>query len=112
MPQCVGTHGVPHAPLQATMNAAMMAEAIGRLKAKPPSWIGLSKKSPTVAPSGRVRMKAAQNRPTYLTFAKRREVWRSTQAKQSGQATYTEDRRNGAIFAGAQAFAGKPVRNN
>ena len=36
----------------------------GRLNANPPSWIGLSSKSPTVAPSGRVRMKAAQNSST------------------------------------------------
>ena len=46
------------------MNAAITAEAIGRLKARPPSLNGLSRKSPTVAPSGRVRMKAAQNRNT------------------------------------------------
>jgi hypothetical protein len=46
------------------MNAPMIAEAIGRLKFKPPLAIGLSRKSPTVAPSGRVRMNAAQNRNT------------------------------------------------
>ena len=38
--------------------------AIGRLKASPPSLTGLSKKSPSVAPSGRDRMKAAQNKNT------------------------------------------------
>lgn len=31
---------------------------------QPPSAVGLSRKSPTMAPSGRVRMKAAQNRAT------------------------------------------------
>ncbi len=46
------------------MNAAITAEAIGRLNASPPSLTGLSRKSPTVAPSGRDRMKAAQNRNT------------------------------------------------
>ena len=50
------------------MNAAMTAEAIGRLKASPPSLTGLSRKSPTVAPSGRDRMKAAQNRNTRETL--------------------------------------------
>ena len=44
------------------MNTAITAEASGRLKASPPSLTGLSRKSPTVAPSGRVRMNAAQNR--------------------------------------------------
>ena len=42
------------------MNAAMTAEASGRLSASPPSLTGLSRKSPTVAPSGRLKMKAAQ----------------------------------------------------
>ena len=46
------------------MRAAIIAEAIGLLKARPPSSTGLSRKSPTVAPSGRVRMKAAQNSVT------------------------------------------------
>ena len=43
------------------MIAAITAEAIGRLKASPPWSKGLSRKSPKVAPSGRVRMKAPQN---------------------------------------------------
>jgi len=38
----------------------MTAEAIGLLDASPPSATGLSKKSPTVAPRGRVRMNAIQ----------------------------------------------------
>ena len=46
------------------MNTAMTADAIGRLNAMPPSLRGLSRKSPTVAPSGRVRIKAAQNKKT------------------------------------------------
>ena len=44
--------------------AARTADAIGRLKARPPSSRGLSRKSPKVAPSGRVRMNAAQNSRT------------------------------------------------
>jgi hypothetical protein len=46
------------------MSAAITAEAAGRLSARPPWLTGLSRKSPTVAPSGRVRMKAAQNSST------------------------------------------------
>ena len=53
------------------MKAAMIAEAMGRLNAKPPSLTGLSRKSPTVAPSGRVRMKAAQNKKTRETLVKK-----------------------------------------
>src|ERR1700741_5119796 len=47
-----------------TIAARIAAVAKGRLKARPPWFIGLSRKSPTVAPNGRVRMKAAQNRKT------------------------------------------------
>jgi hypothetical protein len=54
--------------MHATINTAMTAEAIGRLNAKPPSLTGLSRKSPTVAPSGRVRIKAAQNKNTRETL--------------------------------------------
>ena len=50
------------------MKAAMTADAIGRLNARPPSFTGLSRKSPTVAPSGRLRMNAAQNNVTRDTF--------------------------------------------
>ena len=46
------------------MNVAITADAMGRLKARPPSLTGLSRKSPTVAPSGLVRIKAAQNKKT------------------------------------------------
>ena len=49
------------------MNAARMADAVKRLRSRPPWGIGLSRKSPTVAPSGRVRMNAAQNSPTRET---------------------------------------------
>ena len=52
------------------MNTAMTAEASGRLSAMPPSLRGLSRKSPTVAPSGRVRMNAAQNKKTRETFVR------------------------------------------
>jgi hypothetical protein len=48
---------------QITM-AAITAEAIGRLRANPPCSRGLSRKSPKVAPSGRVRMNAVQNSRT------------------------------------------------
>ena len=44
--------------MQPTMNTAITAEATGRLSAMPPWFSGLSRKSPTVAPSGRVRMNA------------------------------------------------------
>jgi len=50
--------------MHAIMNTAITADAIGRLKASPPLLTGLSRKSPTVAPSGCDRMKAAQNRNT------------------------------------------------
>ena len=50
--------------MQAMMKTAITAEASGRLSASPPLLTGLSRKSPTVAPSGRVRMKAAQNSST------------------------------------------------
>ena len=53
------------------MNAAMIADAIGRLNANPPSPTGLSRKSPTEAPSGRVRMKAAQNKKTREILVKK-----------------------------------------
>ena len=46
------------------INAAMIPDASGRLKFKPPALTGLSRKSPTVAPNGRVRMNAAQKSNT------------------------------------------------
>ncbi len=50
--------------MQATMNTAMIAEAIGRLTFMPPCATGLPKRSPTVAPSGRVRINVIQNSVT------------------------------------------------
>ena len=50
------------------MKAAMTSDARGRLRLSPPFLMGLSSKSPTVAPSGRVRMNAAQNKSTCDTF--------------------------------------------
>ena len=50
------------------MKVAMTAEAIGRFKARPPSLTGLLRRSPTVAPSGRERIKAAQNKKIRETF--------------------------------------------
>jgi len=47
--------------IQAIISAAMIAAASVLLMSGPPSFKGLSKKSPTVAPSGRVSTKAAQN---------------------------------------------------
>jgi hypothetical protein len=50
------------------MNTAITADASGRLNAGP-SWLtGLSRKSPAVVTSGRVRMKALQNSNTRETF--------------------------------------------
>ncbi len=55
---------------QVTMKAPIAAEASGRLNATPPSLTGLSRKSPTVAPSGRDRMNAAQNKNTRNTLVR------------------------------------------
>ena len=49
-----------------TIATASTSVAIGRLSSRPPFATGLSRKSPTVAPSGRVRMNAAQNKSTRL----------------------------------------------
>ena len=46
--------------------ARAMADAVKRSSARPPSLRGLSRRSPAVAPSGRVRMKADQNSTTRL----------------------------------------------
>ena len=59
--------GVPQGRQGAGMTTASTAEASVRLHSSPPSATGLSRKSPTVAPSGRVRMNAAQNSATWLT---------------------------------------------
>src|ERR1700723_3889766 len=53
---------------QPRIKTAITAEASGRLKSRPPSLTGLSRKSPTVAPSGRGRMNAAQNSVTRDTW--------------------------------------------
>ena len=47
--------------MHTVMNSSSAADAAYRLNARPPASSGLSRKSPTTAPSGRVRMKAAQN---------------------------------------------------
>ena len=55
-------------PLRYDQTQTMMAAAehrrrqMGRLSASPPSLTGLSRKSPKVAPKGRVRMNAIQNK--------------------------------------------------
>jgi len=46
------------------MKAAIRSDVSGRLKERPPRFLGLSRKSPLVAPSGRVGMKAARNNVT------------------------------------------------
>ena len=46
--------------MQAIMKTPMIADAIGRLNANPPSLTGLSRKSPTEAPSGRVPAKVVR----------------------------------------------------
>ena len=48
--------------MHATIARARTADASKRPRASPPLATGLSSKSPMVAPSGRVRMKASQNR--------------------------------------------------
>ena len=50
--------------MQTIIAPAITSEAIGLLQASPPWSSGLSSNSPNVAPSGRVRMKAAQNKVT------------------------------------------------
>ena len=58
------------ATISKTITAMRIAVAVVRLKANPPWSIGLSNRSPSVAPSGRVRMKAAQNKSTRDTLVK------------------------------------------
>ena len=50
--------------MQAIRIAAMTSDAIGLLSSNPPCFNGLSRKSPKVAPIGRVRMNAVQHRRT------------------------------------------------
>jgi len=54
--------------IKTRITTASTTEASGRLIASPPLASGLSRKSPTVAPSGRVRMNAAQKRKTRDAF--------------------------------------------
>src|ERR1700731_1023357 len=54
---------------QPNMKIARTAEASGRLSARPPWSLGLSRKSPTVAPNGRVKINAVQNSVTRETLA-------------------------------------------
>jgi hypothetical protein len=48
--------------MQATMDTRRTADAEKRLSARPAAFTGLSRKSPPTAPSGRVRINAAQKR--------------------------------------------------
>ena len=48
--------------IQATISTTRAAEAEYRLKFKPPLAKGLSRKSPTTAPNGLVRINAAKNK--------------------------------------------------
>lgn len=57
--------------MQPTMKTINKADASGRLKSSPPFGCGLSSRSPTVAPSGLVGMKAAQNRKTREMFVQK-----------------------------------------
>lgn len=56
--------------MQATITNKSAADAVKRLKSKPPFAIGLSRKSPTTAPSGRVKIKADQNKAVLDTLVK------------------------------------------
>ncbi len=47
--------------MQPAMKTSSRADAAKRLRSRPPALTGLSRKSPTTAPSGRVSTKAAQN---------------------------------------------------
>ena len=53
------------------MTAASDADAVYRLSARPPWSSGLSRKSPTVAPSGRVSTNATQNSTVRETLVQR-----------------------------------------
>ena len=82
------------------MTTASTDEASGRLtRAHRPS--GLSRKSPTVAPSGRVRMNAAQNRQTRLTLVREIE---DRQDRQPG-AEYQRAAASQAPAAGSELSA-------
>src|SRR5713226_2617309 len=54
--------------MQAIIKASKAAEAEYLLNAKPPALSGLSRKSPTTAPRGRVRINAAQNNKVLEMF--------------------------------------------
>ena len=54
-----------------TIKTSKMIEAVYRLNAIPPSSTGLSSRSPTTAPSGRVRMNAIQNKTVRETLVKK-----------------------------------------
>jgi hypothetical protein len=56
---------------QIRMNPAITADARGRLSASPPLFKGLSRKSPTVAPNGRVKLNAVQNWATREKFVQK-----------------------------------------
>src|SRR5262249_3540175 len=64
----------PATRTHATMKAARIAEATKRSSASPPCATGLSNRSPSVAPSGRVRMKALQKSRVRETEVKRYAV--------------------------------------
>ena len=57
--------------ISTTIAAAITRDASGRLSAMPPWSTGLSRKSPTVAPSGRVSTNAAQNSTTRDTLVQK-----------------------------------------
>jgi hypothetical protein len=60
--QCARVAGLcENMKINVAINKSKAAEAEERLKSRPPLPKGLSRKSPTTAPSGRVSMNAAQN---------------------------------------------------
>ena len=89
-----------NAKTQATIKIASKADVSGRLSARPPSATGLSRKSPTVAPSGRDRIKAAQNSSTRETFGPKI-------AERRGRKAGGEDER--AAFIAEAGVVGGPV---
>src|SRR5262249_60483158 len=66
--------------ISATMIPSRAADDENRPRLSPPVDVGLVRKSPSVAPSGRVRMKAAQNRMLFEATRSRQSTATTTRA--------------------------------
>ena len=63
--------------MQPNMKASRVADAQYRLRASPPEACGLSRKSPTTAPNGRVKMKALAGHEVYSLTPEQLAQWKS-----------------------------------